>query len=369
MFEKLEETLDQFLEVGIPGNDCIVCHNGKVIYRKQRGFADREKQTPMTGQEHYSIFSCSKPITCAAALQLWEKGLYNLDDELCKYMPEFSDMKIAGHGGLVPAKNRITIRHLFTMTAGFDYNGSSPSIKKCWQDTEGKCPTREVMKYLAKEPLSFEPGEKWQYSLCHDVLAAFVEVVSGMEFNAYVTKNIFEPLGMKHSTYLLPADQFKNENMATEYLCIDGKTDPVYFENFAIGNQYNPFRFGSEYASGGAGCVSTVEDYSRFLNAMCQDGVILKQDTVAMMTTNQLNEAQAATFNLPGYAYGLGVRCPKDAENVLQDAGWDGAAGAYLSFDTKRNLTMYYGQFVRGNIPAWSLRMSLYKQLREDLGI
>jgi CubicO group peptidase (beta-lactamase class C family) len=157
--------------------------------------------------------------------------------------------------------------------------------------------------------------------------------------------------------------------MATEYLCIDGKTEPVYFENFAIGNQYNPFRFGSEYASGGAGCVSTVEDYSLFLNAMCKDGVLLKQDTVAMMTTNQLNEAQAATFNLPGYAYGLGVRCPKDAENVLQDAGWDGAAGAYLSFDAKRNLTMYYGQFVRGNIPAWSLRMSLYKQLREDLGI
>ena len=369
MFKKLEETLDQFLEVGIPGNDCIVCLNGEVVYRKQRGFSDREKQIPMTGKEHYSIFSCSKPITCTAALQLWEKGLFDLDDELCKYMPEFTDMKVAGHGGLVPAKNRIKIKHLFTMTAGFNYNCSSPSIKKCWQETEGKCPTREVMKYLAKEPLCFEPGDKWQYSLCHDVLAALVEVISGMKFNDYVTKNIFEPLGMANSTYLLPGDQFNKDNMATEYLCIDGKTDPVYFENFAIGNQYNPFRFGSEYASGGAGCVSTVEDYIRFLNAMCQDGVILKQDTIAMMTTNRLDEKTVVDFDLPGYAYGLGVRCPKDAESELQDSGWDGAAGAYLSFDAKRKLTIYYGQFVRGNIPAWALRMSLSKNVREDLGI
>lgn len=369
MFENLETTLDKFIQVGIPGNDCIVCHNGEVIYRKQRGFADREKQTPMNGKEQYSIFSCSKPITCAAALQLREKGLFDLDDELCKYMPEFADMKVAGHGGLVPAQKKITIRNLFTMSAGFNYDCTSKAIKNCYQDTEGRCPTREVMKYLAKEPLCFEPGERWQYSLCHDVLAAFVEVVSGMEFNAYVTKHIFEPLGMKHSTYLLPADQFKNENMATQYLCIDCKTDPVYFENFAPANPYNPFRFGSEYASGGAGCVSTVEDYSLFLNALCKDGAILKKDTVAMMTSNQLDEKLAATYDLPNHAYGLGIRCPKNADTIHQDSGWDGAAGSYLAFDAERGLTIFYGQFVRGNLPAWSLRFSLYKKLREDLGI
>ena len=88
-----------------------------------------------------------------------------------------------------------------------------------------------------------------------------------------------------------------------------------------------------------------------------------------MMTTNRLDEKTVVDFDLPGYAYGLGVRCPKDTENVLQDAGWDGAAGAYLSFDAKRKLTLYYGQFVRGNIPAWALRMALYKNVREDLGI
>ena len=217
MFEKLEQILDQFLEIGIPGNDCIVCKDGEVIYRKQRGYSNREEKIPMNGNEHYSIFSCSKPITCAAALQLWEKGKFGLDDFLCDYMPEFANMKVVSHGGPVPAQKKITIRNLFTMTAGFNYDCSSPSLKKCYRDTEGKCPTREAMKYLAKEPLTFEPGESWQYSLCHDVLAAFVEVVSGMEFNAYVTKNIFEPLGMNHSSYLYQADVI--EKSAVQYLC------------------------------------------------------------------------------------------------------------------------------------------------------
>ena len=82
-------------------------------------------------------------------------------------------------------------------------------------------------------------------------------------------------------------------------------------------------------------------------NAMCKDGVILKQDTVAMMTTNQLNEKQAADFNLPGYIYGLGVRCPKDAESELQDAGWDGAAGCYFSASPEDKLAVFMARNIR----------------------
>lgn len=367
MFEKLEQILDQFLEIGIPGNDCIVCKDGEVIYRKQRGYSNREEKIPMNGNEHYSIFSCSKPITCAAALQLWEKGKFGLDDFLCDYMPEFANMKVVSHGGPVPAQKKITIRNLFTMTAGFNYDCSSPSLKRCYRDTEGKCPTREAMKYLAKEPLTFEPGESWQYSLCHDVLAAFVEVVSGMEFNAYVTKNIFEPLGMNHSSYLYQADVI--EKSAAQYLCEEDKIEPVYFEGFGNGSEYNPFRIGSEYASGGAGCVSTVEDYIKFLNAMSKGDVILKKDTIAMMTTPQLTEAQDTAYNDEKHSYGLGVRCPRNAESVYQDSGWDGAAGAFAAFDAKRGLTLYYAQHVRGSFPAVPLRHSLYAAVREDLGI
>ena len=93
MSEKFDEYLDQFLEMGIPGYDCMICMNGKEIYRRKAGYADRENKIPVMGNELYNIFSCSKPVTCVAALQLWEKGLYQLDDELCKYMPEFSDMQ------------------------------------------------------------------------------------------------------------------------------------------------------------------------------------------------------------------------------------------------------------------------------------
>ena len=100
-----------------------------------------------------------------------------------------------------PAKNKITIRQLFTMTAGFSYDLNSPSLKKCREETDGKCPTRIAMKYPAKEPLLFEPGYRLEYNQCHDVLAALVQVLSGMRFGEYVKKNIFDVCGMKNSAF------------------------------------------------------------------------------------------------------------------------------------------------------------------------
>lgn len=105
-------------------------------------------------------------------------------------MTEFENMKVLTDGGVKPSENKITVENLFTMTAGFSYVLDSPEIKRCQSDTNGECPARELMKYLAKEPLLFEPGYRWEYSLRHDVLAALVETVSGMTFGEYV-KNCF----------------------------------------------------------------------------------------------------------------------------------------------------------------------------------
>ena len=107
------------------------------------------------------------------------------------------------------------------------------------------------MKYLAKDPLLFEPGERWEYSLCHDVLAAFVEVVSGERFEEYVRKNIFEPLSMNDSTFMLP--ESKLETLAQQY----------YYENNkpnAFGRSIMGYKIGREYASGCAGGISTLDD-------------------------------------------------------------------------------------------------------------
>ena len=94
MFNELTTKLDSWIEMGIPGYDCIVYHNGECVYRHQNGYSDRENKIKMNGTEKYNIYSCSKPITCTAALQLYEKGLYKLDDKLSDYLPKFSEMMV-----------------------------------------------------------------------------------------------------------------------------------------------------------------------------------------------------------------------------------------------------------------------------------
>ncbi len=340
MFEKLETVLDKIVESGIPGNDIIIYHKGKEIYRSYRGYSDRENKMPMNGKERYNIYSASKPITCVAAMQLVEQGLLELDAPLYQYLPEFKVMCVKSGNNLAVAKNQITVRHLFTMSAGFSYQTDSPSIMAAKKETNGKCPTVETIKYLAREPLLFEPGTMWEYSLCHDVLAAVVEVVSGMRFGKYVKKNIFEPLGMNDSTFLLPTEEL--DTVCAQYR---------YTENSNIcencGREIMYYKLGSEYESGGAGCISTVDDYIKFLEALRVGDIILKKSTVEQMCVNIFPAINNSHYwpKEKGYGYGLGVRCPNGISEKT-DFGWGGAAGAYSIVDIDNDLTVFYAQHV-----------------------
>ena len=122
MFTKLSQKLYSFIEMGVPGYDCVIYHKGECVYRKYNGYSDRENKIPMNGKELYNIYSCSKVITCTAALQLYERGMFNLDDKLSKYMPEFETMYVQTDEGLKKAEKDITIKDLFCMSAGFSYN-------------------------------------------------------------------------------------------------------------------------------------------------------------------------------------------------------------------------------------------------------
>lgn len=144
----------------------------------------------MKGNEKYNIYSCSKVITCTAVLQLYEKGLFSLNDKLSDYMPEFYEMTVKTENGVKKAEKPILIKHLFEMTAGFSYN-VTPQIYKCKEETNGRCQTRELMKYLAKEPLLFEPVDRWEYSICHDALAVLVEVVRQEHILRLIPKVLF----------------------------------------------------------------------------------------------------------------------------------------------------------------------------------
>lgn len=137
----------------------------------------------------------------------------------CIFIPEYKEMTVKDcERNIVKCSIPITIRNLFTMTAGFNYSFNLPSIKQMIKDTDGKCDNLTFARYLSKEPLDFIPGEKWKYSVCHDVLSAFVEVVSGMKFRDYVKKNIFEPTGVNavyHDTYDV------KEKMCMQYRFVD----------------------------------------------------------------------------------------------------------------------------------------------------
>lgn len=331
MFRYAIKLCDAFLQSRLASYDLIVYKDGQCALRHMNGYTDVESKTPVNGNEKYNIYSCSKVITCTLAMMLYERGLFSLDDELSRYMPEFRDMTVATENGIKKAQNPILIRHLLEMTAGFSYNCRSDGLLAAVEETNGRCPTRETMKYLAKEPLSFEPGERWQYSLCHDVLAALCEEITGVRFEALAEKYIFSPCGMNDTTFMLPED--KTDSVCTLYCLENGKF--VKRDKHII-----PYKLGAEYASGGAGGVSTADDYIKFAEAL-RTGKLLREDTLRLMSTGRLEKSRLnAYWHGDNYGYGLGVRCPSDDKNYT-DFGWDGAAGSYVAIDTENGISVF----------------------------
>ncbi len=358
MFEQTKALCQHFLDMGIPGFDLIVYKDGECVLRHMGGYADPENKIPIKGNEKYHIYSCSKLITCAAAMQLWEKGMFSLEDNLSDYMPAFKEMTVKTADGIRKARNPIKIHHLFQMTSGMSYDMHSPLLEEYYNIPGNNCPTVETVNMFAKNPLEFEPGEGWKYSFSHDVLGALVEILSGEKFENYVKAHIFDPLGMKNSTFLHPIEDW--EGFARQ------------FRYDSQNNQMMPaWRFwchiGKEFAGGGGGCVSTVEDYIKFLEAMRIGDVILKKETIAMMATDYLTDQQRSmySYSTTNIGYGLGMRAPRK-EATHKEFGWAGAAGAYASVDPVNNVSFYYAQHVLRS-PNRHLRRWLYETVRADL--
>lgn len=358
-FEYMKNFMDSLTEWIIPGNSVVIYKDGKKVFEYSSGYSDLEKKIKKTGKEQLYIYSCSKVATVTAALQLYEQGKFLLSDPLYEYLPEFKKMYVKDGDRIKAAENPITIRDLFTMTAGLSYATNTPAFEKARKLTDGKMDTRTVIKCLAEEPLLFEPGARWNYSLCHDVLAVLAEVVSGMRFSEYMKKHIFEPLDMNNSYYHAPNDviispQYIYEIQDTKNIVeLQQKEHTSGVVKRAYGNE---LVFGENYDSGGAGIITTVDDYAKFAAALANSGTglnnnrILSSATVKLMKTNQLNEAQRKTMNwrrLRGYGYGLGVRTLIDkaesgSNSSIGEIGWGGAAGATIIADTEEKVALFY---------------------------
>lgn len=355
-FSRLDAFLDRLTAWRMPGNDCIIIKDGKIVHRHQSGYADVERGIKMNGNETYNMWSCSKPLTCAAALTLVEKGDITLPEPVETYLPEFADVMVRevdedGNEKLVKPRRKITVRDLFSMSTGYSYDTSKANLDELKARTGGRCPTREVMRSFAKMPLNYHPGEVWQYGISHDILAALVEVVSGERFNSYVKRVIFDPLEMHDSTYSNPSADLL-DRMARQYTYDEGRDRLIPSDNSVV------FVFGSEYDSGGAGLISTCADYAKFAAAMANGGVgmngarILSRHSIDLMRADAMKGKKMLEFgwmHLHGYSYGLGVRTMVDiseggSTGSVGEFGWAGAAGSYVSIDPDRNLAIVYTQ-------------------------
>ncbi len=356
-FKELENYLNTIPEKEkTPGGSIRVFHHGEEVFRYSYGYSDRENQIKMTGDEYYFMYSATKPLTCATALAAYEEGAFILAEPVWWYLPEFKNCQVKVYNpdcsyNLVPLKREIMIQDLFTMSAGLNYDTGNAEIRKVMEETNGRAPTREIAKAIAKIPLEFQPRERWNYSLCHDVLAALVEVATGVKFSEYMKKKIFEPLGMTKSTFRIN-DEILSK-MAQQYQYNYTTNEAELF------GKRNGYVFGSEYDSGGAGLITTIDDYAKFVQAMSCGGKapngnrILSPLTVKLMGTNMLDEKRMAQFsgwrNNAEYGYGLGVRT-KIYEgwggnlSSIGEFGWDGAAGSLCSIDPTNEIGIVYTQ-------------------------
>lgn len=339
----------------VPFADIAISKNNEIVCRYKNG--------TINGNELYFLYSATKPITCVAALQLYEKGLIKLDDCVCKYIPEYKNMNVKKSDGTIEkAKTEITIKDLFAMTSGINYNLTSESIIQI-KDNNPNASTLDIVRAIAKEPLDFHPGTYWQYGLNHDVLAAIIEIVSRMSFGEYLTKNIFDVCGMTN-THL-----HYNKDM---YICDQFRYDS---EKKAVVpmEKENSFIFTPNYESGGAGIISTVDDYMKFAQTLINTDKLLKVDTLKLMISPQIDGDAYQYFKSrnKGYSYGLGVRVNIDSDSSSKgEFGWDGAAGAYVLLDLEHKIAVFYASHVRDygfyqyDVLHVKIRDTVYKYLK-----
>lgn len=371
-FSKLTAYLNTLEDTyGVHGLDIQVCQNHAVLYRYMTGHRDYEKVSPVSANDLYNIYSCTKVITMVGVMQLIEAGKLGLYDPLSQYLPEFADMKVATDFKIgqwpftwptqssptLPAERPILIHDMMSMTAGFSYDTASVPIREVQQRTKNKGTTREVVAAMAQMPLICQPGTRYAYSLSHDILAAVVEVVSGMSFGAYMKQHIFDPLDMTNVYYQIPQSQL--HRLSAQYA--------RDFETGEIRPDYSMvYRLTENYESGGAGLTITVDDYSKIVDALACGGMgatgnrILKPESVLLMSKNWLDDVQLQDFSntgKDGYGYGLGVRTlidPTKSRSPLGEFGWDGAAGAYALVDPKNKISLFYVHEILGMLAAYS---------------
>lgn len=338
-------------EKKLAGGIIMIARHSKIGHLKSYGMMDLEAKKPMRDDAILRIYSMSKAITTAAALILVDDGKLKLDDPVSKSLPELKGCQVQGKEGLFTPDREMTIRDLMLHTAGFTYgtSGVEASDKKYRELNvmDFNSSLAQMTEKLGKVPLIFAPGADWSYGVSTDVLGRVVEVVSGMPLDEFFQKRIFAPLDMKDTAFYVPAE--KLDRFAANYNS-DGKGN-LTLKEAADKSEYLQKR---KLLSGGGGLVSTTRDYTRFLITIARggelDGVrILKEKTVALMTTNQLPDnvgwIKFGGQKREGVGFGLGFSVRDkmsewDPQGRVGEYGWGGAASTHYWISPKDDLVV-----------------------------
>ena len=235
----------------------------KVVHSSALGFMDKELKKPMNLDTIFRIYSMTKPITSVALMQLYEKGLFQLDDPVSKYIEEFDNLKVYVSGDqkhfvTQDTIRRMTIHDLLTHQAGFTYGLTRiTEVDAAYQDLGlvfSDAPMQEKIKLLTQLPLEFQPGSHWNYSVATDVCGYLIELLSGKSLDQYFLDQIFDPLNMVDTSFHV--SDTKIDRLATNYE-FQPFGPPIRTDNPIYGNFTSP----PQFLSGGAGLLSTFDDY------------------------------------------------------------------------------------------------------------
>ncbi len=349
----------------------LVARHGSVVQLKAYGAMDVKSGRSMQTDTLVRLFSMTKPVTSVALLTLYEQGKFQLTDPLEKYIPAFANVKVfagldaAGTMLLEAPKRKITIQDVFRHTAGFSY-GFNPQepVDKSYADAGidfAKLGSLdELVAKLATRPLLYQPGERWVYSVSHDIQAYLVEKLSGMRFDDYCRKMIFEPLGMADTVFGVPADR------RARYASLYGTDGNGRLTVIETPGGPSSSRFGSydRYTGrpfGGLSLSGTITDYFRFAQMLLNGGElngvrILGRKTVELMTADNLPAGLGDISIEAGKRYGLGVSVldsPARNGNLGSKGnfGWAGAASTWVVMDPKEDVVMMlFTQFMPADI-------------------
>ncbi len=421
--DNMEEILRQEIrDGGIPGASFAVLHHGETVIRRHINYAPGAI---------FRVYSMSKPITAVAAHILWERGKLDWNTPLFYYLPEYEHMNVLTDQGMIPAARPIDLIDLLRMTSGIVYPDTDPAGQKMdglfsriqREIAQGKqTSTQELCRLIAEQPLAFHPGERWRYGLSCDVMGAVIEKVADRPLSEFYEKEIFRPLGMEDTGFYVPKE--KQERFTTLYevsesaetpscdarrqddspisnRCAIGESveaplpfgqrqdDSPMQNRCAMGESAAPLRYKEAagrhlcltecltppaFESGGAGIVSTLDDYAKFADMLAHygsapslcladcaahpdelyvercDGLrkagrcrILGRKTVESFEHGQLSEAQKKTIyfdQIRGFTYGNFMRVYDDRTEAAcsgdeGEFGWDGWTGPYFMANPK----------------------------------